>query len=317
MPAGGGLGRGGSQRALAPQMQSLHASVRGNNLDGIVQLQKELSTEDWQVALCSRDEDHHTPLALALLNDNTQMVSFLLSAGAAKTAFVHGVGSNHFLCTLPMSHPISPTLHTSKIGADIASKKSNMLAKPSADATSLLDEAIQGFISNLAGAHLDAVRAAGSEDPPVSSVEDKATPPVVAKPPATNAEVELEINDHVRLRKGIRSSSVEVSFRESSNSTASQLCLGEYREGRVGIVVHKSQPWRTGDARKEQIFVVASAHRLNLPPDRFTALLPRSRLPSLAASDIMKLRKTHVCCYDSVTSVIDSMIAGMIASMIA
>ncbi len=159
-----------------------------------------------------------------------------------------------------MSHPISQALHTSKIGAEIATKKSNMLVKPTPDALSWLDEAIQGFFSNLACTHSAPAAPVDAADS-LAGDEEKTIPHLAARSPATQTDVELEVGDRVRLKKGVRTSSVEMSFRESSNRTASQLCLGECTKGKVGIVVHKSQPWRTGDACREQVFVVASSHR--------------------------------------------------------
>ena len=155
--------------------EELHALVRAGNLGAIEMLHDSSSAVKWERALCAIDEQHNTPLSLAIRLGNLQVVTKLLELGAARSVFVvHAFGLDELVCTLPAT--MTPTARVLEYDAPEQCK-----------ALAIVDQALQRYIADLAaGCVTFAGRLPQHDSKPVGDAEgtrgdnEKITPEVEA-----------------------------------------------------------------------------------------------------------------------------------------
>ena len=209
---------------------SLHKLVQDGDAAGIAKFHGASSAVDWQRALCSRDGDDLTPLALACHLGSVEIASKLLSFGAAVSIFVCGFMSGEFLCTLPFARVV-PESHVSKTGREIAEQ--HVRRFDSSDKEFMQHEELRACIDSHLAEHIKQL-ANGSIVPPVEPEKVE----TMDKSTAENSSAEMSTGDIVRLRSGVFRSSILISQHGADNTIAADACLGKCTQNRLGLIIH-------------------------------------------------------------------------------
>jgi hypothetical protein len=215
-----------------PPGRNLHELALVEDLQALSALHDALSAAEWEEALCRRDSNGLTPLGLAVDAEKVRSVSCLLSLGAASSLFVQGPGqsnvwgSRELAVREDLKALVDSALaqHIKKLGA--GGREPEASSRPGhAGTTPAVDQ------GNSATLDSSSVLACGCGD-------SACTEAVTAVPGSPGSPGALpSLGDLVRLKPGLRHSSVLVSERNTDNGAASEACLGSAVLGRLGVVV--------------------------------------------------------------------------------